>query len=212
MSSAPSKAAPTAKRRSDGERRRDAILDAALRCFNERGVLAVGIEDIRREAGASPSSVYNLFADLGEIIVALLIRVFDALFAHLAARVGRTRTAEGAVKALVDAHLEWIAEHPKEGAFMYQAMTLAPRSAGPGGGALERLTAAKARALAPVVAHLGVFVERGEIPDWSPQLLDVVILGVAHEALRRWLSGATELDPKKLRKSLPAIAWRSIRR
>lgn len=201
---------PKPRRRRDGERRRDELLDAAQRCFARRGVLGVGIEDIRREAGASPSSVYNLFADIDAIMLALLVRVFDALFAHIVARVCRTRTAEGAVRALVDAHVEWIAEHPVEGRFMYQAMTL--EGAGLREDDRERLVAAKAAALRPILAHVQRFIARGELPAWPPALLDVVVLGVAHEALRRWLAGATDIDPAKLRKLLPTLAWKSIRR
>lgn len=196
------------RRRLDGERRRDEILDAALHCFGQRGVLGVGIEDIRRRAGASPSSVYNLFADLDGIMLALLIRIFDELFATLAARVTRTRTARSAVRTLVDAHLQWIAAHPTEGRFMYQAMTMA--GAGLPARSRRQLVAAKAVALQPIVTHFGRFVSRGELPAWPASLLDVVLLGPAHEALRRWLAGGDEFAPAKLRRLLPDLAWDSI--
>jgi AcrR family transcriptional regulator len=200
---------PEPRRRKDGERRRDELLTAALACFDERGVLSVGIEDIRRKAGASPSSVYNLFRDIDAIMLALLGRVFDQLFAHIAARVCRTRSAEGAVRALVDAHMEWIVAHPREGKFMYQAMTL--ESAGLTDETHEALVARKGVGLAPIVEHFAPFIQRGELPAWSPTLLDVVLLGPAHEALRRWLAGSSELDPVMLRKTLPALAWKSVR-
>ena len=196
---------PEPKRRQDGLRRRDELLDAALRCFERAGVLGVGIEDIRREAGASPSSVYNLFADIEEIMLALLVRIFEALFAHIAERVRRTKSARGAVCALVDAHIEWIAAHPVEGRFMYQAMTLEGR--GLRAPARQRLIAAKAAALQPILAHFQPFIARGEVPAWPASLIDVVLLGAAHEALRRWLAGAAELDPSGLRELLPALAW-----
>lgn len=173
-------------------------------------MLGVGIEDIRREAGASPSSVYNLFTNLEAIMLALLERIFDELFAHIAARVCRTRTARGAVRALVDAHMQWVLEHPSDGRFMYQAMTL--DVGGLDAAARERLQASKQRGLQPIHAHMQPFIERDEIPAWPPILLDVVLLGPAHESLRRWLAGATELDPAHLRKRLPELAWRSISR
>ncbi len=197
------------RRRSDGLQRRNEILDAALRCFERDGVFGAQIESIRREAGASPSSVYNLFADIDEIMLTLLVRIFEDLFGHIATRVRRTRTAEGAVRALVDAHIEWIAAHPIEGRFMYQAMII--ERGGLRSEARQQLAAAKERALEPVVAHFLPLLECGELPRWSPNLLDVVLLGVAHEALRRWLAGATELSPDRLRKLLPALAWKSIR-
>ncbi len=202
--------APPVRRRLDGQRRRNELLDAAQRCFSKQGVWAVGIEDVRREAGASPSSVYHLFADLDAIVLALLERIFTQLFAHLATRVCRTRSAEGAVRALVDGHLEWIAEHPAEGRVMYQAMTLEVGGLHPA--LRSRLAETKARELAPVVAHLEPFMARGELPSWPVATFDVIVLGPAHEALRRWLAGARELDPAGLRKLLPGAAWKSLRR
>ena len=195
-------------RRRDGEQRRDEILDAALRCFERDGVFGARIEAIRREAKASPSSVYNLFANIEEIMLALLVRVFESLFLHIATRVRRTRTAEGAVRSLVDAHIEWIAARPSEGRFMYQAMVL--ERGGLRSQARRQLGEAKSRALQPVVAHFEGFIGRGELPRWSPTMFDVVLLGVAHEALRRWLAGSIELAPERLRKTLPDLAWKSL--
>jgi len=181
-----------------------------MRCYARDGLLRVGIEDIRREAGASPSSVYHQFANADAIVLALLVRIFTSLFEHLATRVGRTRTAEGAVRALVDGHIEWIADHPDDGRFMYQAMTL--EAGGLDAVSRDALIAEKRVLLGPVVNHLGGFIARGELPDLPAELLDVVLLGPAHEALRRHLAGGTEFDPARLRKLLPALAWKSVAR
>lgn len=189
--------------RRDGVKRREALLDAALVRFAERGVLGTGIDEIRREAGASASSVYHLFDGLEDLTLALLERTFERLFLHLTQRVTATDTAEGAVTALVDGHLAWVLDHRAEARFMYQAMAL---ELGPEGAA--RLQARKATMLAPVVAHLARFVEAGSLPRWSPLIFDVVLLGPSHEACRRLLAGA-ELDPAWMRATLPALAWRS---
>ncbi|XXF79989.1 TetR/AcrR family transcriptional regulator [Myxococcaceae bacterium GXIMD 01537] len=186
-------------------KRRDALLDAALRCFARRGVLGTGIEDIRREAKASPSSVYHQFAGLQPLTLALLTRTFERLFAHLAARVTATATAEEAVVALVDGHLEWILGHPDEGRFMYQATALEFEA-----GAAQELQARKAEFLAPVVLHLSRFISEGALPPWPPLMFDVVLLGPSHESCRRFLAGAP-LDPAWMRAALPRLAWQSVR-
>lgn len=192
--------------RRDGLKRRDALLDAALRCFVERGVLGTGIEEIRRAAGASPSSVYHLFDDgLPGITLALLTRTFERLFAHLAARVTQTSSAEAAVLALVDGHLEWILRHRDEGRFMYQAMALEL-----GADATDTLQARKAELLTPVVLHLHRFITEGALPPWPPLMFDVVLLGPSHEACRRFLAGAP-LDPEWMRATLPGLAWQSVK-
>ncbi|MCB9545135.1 MAG: TetR/AcrR family transcriptional regulator [Myxococcales bacterium] len=195
----------TARRR-DGEARREALLAAALRCFDREGVAQAGIEAIRKEAGASPSSVYHHFRDRTDLIRTLLERVFAALFAHLAAEVGQATHAEAAVRALVDAHIAWIAAHPVEGRFMYQAMTL--EVGGLDAPAREALAAEKARLLQPLLVALAPHA--GALPPWSPEVLDVVLLGTAHEALRRWLAGAEALNPAFLRATLPGLAWQSV--
>ncbi|MBX3188268.1 MAG: TetR/AcrR family transcriptional regulator [Labilithrix sp.] len=190
--------------RRDGQKRRDALLDAALVCFGERGVLGTGIEEIRRAAGASPSSVYHLFAGRSAIVLALLVRTFERLFGHLTARVGKARSARGAVTSLVDAHLAWIAAHRLEGRFMYEAMSLELEPE-----VQEPLAARKAELLAPLVADMTRFVEQGSLPPWPPLVLDVVLLGPSHEGCRRWLAGAP-LSMKWMRKIFPDLAWRSV--
>jgi AcrR family transcriptional regulator len=190
--------------RVDGLRRREALLDAALRCFGERGVLATGIEEIRREAGASPSSVYHHFDGLAGITVALLLRTFERAANHMAARVLPTGTAEAAVRALVDSYLQWALDHPDEARFMYQAMALEL------GEGREALLARKAELQRSVFEHLARFTAAGELPNWPPQALDVVLLGPSHDACRRYLSGA-DLDPGWMRATLPELAWRSVR-
>lgn len=190
--------------RSDGRARREALLDAALRCFTRSGVLTTRLEDIRREAGASPSSVYHLFGGLPDLTLALLVRTFERLLPALAQEVVRTRTARRAVMVLVRAHVEWVLEHRDEARFMYQAMSLEL-----GGEAVQRLQAVKAALLAPIEAHLGRFIARGELPAWPPLLLDVVLLGPSHEACRRFLAGAP-VDPAWMRRELPRLAWQSL--
>jgi AcrR family transcriptional regulator len=65
-------------------------------------------------AGASPSSVYNLFDGLPSLTVALLARTFGRLFAHLASRVLAEDRPDAAVRALVDGLLQWVLGHEDE--------------------------------------------------------------------------------------------------
>jgi len=196
-------------RRRDGQARRDALLDGALRCFARSGILGVGIEEIRREAGASPSSVYHLFRDRTDLTLALLTRTFERLLSHIAARtvrvdVVRASGARALVETLVGAHLEWILGHPDEARFLYQGTALEHSAR-----ATEDLQRRKAELLAPVVAHMAPLVRAGSLPPWSVLQFDVVVLGASHEACRRFLAGAP-LDPAWMRRELPLLAWRTV--
>ncbi len=190
--------------RQSGVARREALLDAALRCFEDKGVLRTGIEDIRKAAGASPSSVYHLFADFPALVAALLERTFERLLGSVTARVLATRTARTAVRTLVEAHLTWVLEHEAEARFMYQALALELD-----GQHRAALRARKAALKAEVVAHLtglGVFA-RTRAPEAT---LDVVLLGPAHQACRSYFAAPGSVDPKWMRATLPDLAWRSV--
>jgi AcrR family transcriptional regulator len=195
-----------ASRRSDGAKRRDELLDAALRCFVERGIFETGIEEIRKAAGASPSSVYHLFDGRAGLICALLARTFERALQHLAERVWVTSSVQEAVWALVDGHLEWVLAHRDEARFMYQAMALELDGEG-----RAELLVRKDELRRPIYQHLQRFVDAGELPPWPPAQLEIVLLGPSHEACRQLLAGAP-LDPGWLRETLPRLAVTTLAR
>jgi AcrR family transcriptional regulator len=191
-------------RRRDGIRRRDELLDAALTCFSERGLLGTRIEDIRRAAGASPSSVYNFFDGLPSLTVALLARTFERLVAHVTSRARAEDRPEAVIRALVDGHLEWVLGHQDEARFMYGAMALELATA-----QREELAELKAKLAAPVMEHLASLAGEGTLPAWPASTLEFIVLGPAHEACRRYLAG-TLADLAGLRGLLPDVAWKSV--
>jgi AcrR family transcriptional regulator len=192
--------------RRDGQDRKDALLDAALACFAKRGVVHTGIEEIRKAAGASPSSVYHLFGGLPDLTLALLERTFRRLFEHLSARVLQQTSAEKAIKALVVGHVDWVLAHRGEARFMYEATALEMDPAA--GAALQKK---KAEMIAPMAACFAAFMKRGELYRMSPLELDVIVLGSTHEACRRFLAGAP-IDPRFLRRVLPVLAWQAVQK
>jgi len=60
------------------DRTRDAILDAALELFAERGYIGVRVEDIAREAGVSRATFYKHFAERDEILEHLFGRLLGS--------------------------------------------------------------------------------------------------------------------------------------
>ncbi len=191
-------------RRRDGIQRRDELLDAALSCFSERGLLNTRIEDIRRAAGASPSSVYNLFDGLTSLTLTLLARTFERLFAHVTSRARAEDRPAAAIRALVDGHLEWVLGHEDEARFMYGAMALEVATA-----QREELAELKARLAVPVMEHLASLAGQCSQPAWPASTLEFIVLGPANEACRRYLGGAP-VDLAGLRGLLPEVAWKSV--
>src|SRR3954471_16108890 len=88
--------------------RQQAILDAALGAFLEKGVLATTIEDVRERSGASVGSIYHHFGSKEGIAAALFVE-------------GMRSYQDGAVEALrakgvrgfVRRHVRWVAANPR---------------------------------------------------------------------------------------------------
>lgn len=190
--------------RADGRRRRESLLDAALESFAEDGLLGVGIEQIRRRAGASPSSVYHYFRDIGDLNTALLLRTFQRVTEHMQTNMSGATTAEETVRSLVDSLLEWVLEHPDEARFMYQAMALEVA-----GDQHHELLEAKTGLLKPIFERLETLSQAGELPAWPPETLYSILFGAAHDACRRYVAGG-EMDLAWMRATLPDLVWRSL--
>jgi AcrR family transcriptional regulator len=63
--------------------RRDEIIDAALRCFSERGIQRTSMADIIEASGLSAGAIYGHFAGKKELFAATAERVLSARTAEL---------------------------------------------------------------------------------------------------------------------------------
>jgi AcrR family transcriptional regulator len=81
-------ARPTARKRLTAGERREAILDAALEVFAERGYHASSIDDIAGTAGISKALIYEHFGSKNELFMSLIGLHAGELFERLAAQAG----------------------------------------------------------------------------------------------------------------------------
>lgn len=190
--------------RRDGDRRREAILDAALACFVERGVLATGIEDIRKAAHASPSSIYHQFSGIADIVLALVERIAASQYTALADAAAEATSLEQAVRASVAALLAWTFAHPDEARFMYQAFAM--ELAGPERRKLEAVKHAQRGGFEQAVQ---AWLEDGPLAAWSSLELSTLMLGATHQACRIYLTGQ-HLEPAWMIDTLPTLAWLGV--
>lgn len=63
--------------------RRQAILDAAINVFGEKGVHAATLTNISSEAGVPLSSLYDYFEDKTRLLASLPAATFEAFYAHV---------------------------------------------------------------------------------------------------------------------------------
>jgi AcrR family transcriptional regulator len=190
--------------RKNGVQRRDDLLDAALECFKQRSVTEVGIEDIRKAAGASASSVYHQFDGLNGLIAALLIRTFERFYGEQERAVRACTTAKDAIHALVRAQLDWVHGHRHEARFLFQALAL--ELAGNERKAIER---AKQAVRKEYQAHLAKLARADGLPEWPPGYLDLIVTAQAMACCRRYCAGHT-VDWEWMHATLPSLAWRCV--
>ena len=98
------------------------ILETATSLFYERGVHAVGVNEIAAEAGASKLSLYRYFPSKAELVRAMLTEHSDRIHAWLDRR---TAAASGPdrVLAVFDVLTEWFAQPGYHGCAIVNGVT-----------------------------------------------------------------------------------------
>jgi AcrR family transcriptional regulator len=107
----------TPKRRTP-ESKYEALLDAAMRLFNEKGYRDTSVEDIAAAVGLPASGVYRYFARKSDLLAAPFRRATDWLSAEVAADTSTARDPEDALTTVIDAYVKRSFQHP-ELAYVY---------------------------------------------------------------------------------------------
>ncbi|WP_319455582.1 MULTISPECIES: TetR/AcrR family transcriptional regulator [unclassified Mycobacterium] len=100
------------------ESKYEALLDAAMRLFNEKGYRDTSVEDIAATVGLPASGVYRYFARKSDLLAAPFRRATDWLSAEVAADTSTARDPEDALTTVIDTYVKRSFQHP-ELAYVY---------------------------------------------------------------------------------------------
>jgi AcrR family transcriptional regulator len=196
---------PPGTQRPTGAGRRQAILDAALHEFNERGVSGASIEDIRRRSGASVGSIYHHFSSKEGIAASLYLEGLTDYQQGFVAQLTAAACTRAGVEHGVGHHVEWIVANPELARFLLLGRD--PGTVAETEGPLRELNrsffGAVSEWMEPAVAG-------GELRELSSELLTALWLGPSQELARLWLSGRTTTAPTAALPVLAAAAWKSL--
>lgn len=192
-------------RRETTDRRRQAILDAALGCFHDLGWQKTTMADVRDRAGASTGSIYHHFPGKEELFAALYLDAIRRTQEYTIRALQREKTPRNAVRAIVRSYLRWVSRNPKHASFL-----LTTRRAEFGGGAQAELDRLNEAFHGEIGAWLARHAAGGVLPRLGPDVLAAILVGPSEDFARRWLRGRTTTPLLKAADQLADAAWLSL--
>lgn len=185
--------------------RHRAIIEAALACFSQHGVEATTIDMIREASGASVGSLYHRFGNKEGIAAEVYMQGLRDFRASLEVRLASVRNLEEAVRAVVDANIDWIVANPEWARFVFNhRMVLA--QADREKAFLEETTASTQKWWSDMLGLPGAEV----LATRKNPVYASVLTGVVHDYARHWLEGRRKISPDKLRTTFAAAAYAGL--
>ncbi len=197
---------PAPSRKQASGYRKHEILDAALRCFLKHGVEATTIEQIRQASGASLGSIYHHFGSKEAIALAVYSGSVQQYQAYVLERMRAATSAKEGVRAIVAAHLEWVAANANLSLYLTRVeMADASR---PTAGRIAEILQAFFQA---VYDWFQPYIAAGEVKRVAPALYVPLVLGPTSSFARHWLAHRLTLDMSEVAETLAESAWNSLR-
>ncbi|MGH9029736.1 MAG: TetR/AcrR family transcriptional regulator [Acidimicrobiales bacterium] len=192
-------------RTSAGTRRRDQILEGALRCFDRLGVTATTVDDIRAESGASVGSIYHHLGSKGDILATLYSEAVSAYRSGLLDALRSEPDVRRALRGAVRFHVGWMEGHQHLARLMLRwdesELTHSGR---------VRLRKEAGRFNQELGAWLDEAAGRGVIRRLAPELYAALLVGPLLEYGRRQVYSMTTLPAEEIVPELAEAIWTSL--
>lgn len=102
---------------------RSKVLDAAAQLFYERGINAVGVNEIAARAQASKLSLYRYFQSKDRLVEAMLLEHSDRIHAWLERKTADAPAGDARVLSVFDLLIEWFAQPGYRGCTVVNTVT-----------------------------------------------------------------------------------------
>ncbi len=181
------------------------ILSVARKLIARQGLGPTPMEQIRRAAQVSNGSLFHFFPTKDSLAAALYVEALVEYQGYVVGAMQRHARAEAAVRALVEAHFEWVLAAPDKTRVLHEL-----RRAAEAEGALPAIEEANAKTYRELKAWLRGHIEAGAIRELSLELFLALALGPAMQITRSWLDRP---DPRRARRAVPVLveaAWRAV--
>ena len=184
---------------------RRSVLRHALALFNENGVEATTIDDLRRASGQSVGTIYHHFKNKEGVVAALFFALFDDQSHAIAERIADVADGHAAVDALIAAYTAWITANPEGAHFVFTARD--PVAQGPHAAGLQERLLARYEPIDEILARDAA---AGRILPLPTDLIPALVLGATEFYARGWLAGRRQATPASHAQRLAIAAWRAL--
>jgi AcrR family transcriptional regulator len=188
------------------EKRKQAIIRAALRCFSEIGFVDTTMKDIRLHSGSSNGSIYHHFKSKEHLAAAVYLEGIVSYQTGMLAELERCKSARQGISSIIGYHLGWTAENQGWARFlsnMRHAEFLAGEEK-----AIEKANLNFARTIWKFFSR---HIEQGTLKSLAPEFFISIILGPCHEFSRHWLNRPGRVDWKDASSGFADAAWGTLK-
>ena len=185
-----------------GSKRR-ALLDAALTCFLEHGVVETTVDQLLHRSGSSVGSLYHHFGGKEQLADAVYVECLGLYHDGAMARLTAATTVEASVRAIVEHHLDWTDGHGDRARFLlaYRDHEIRPAS--------DELRGLNRHFYGSLERWLADRITVGERPPLPAVVAQWV--GPSHNYARHWLTGQVRATPADVKPFLSDSAWHALR-
>ncbi|KAA0021250.1 TetR/AcrR family transcriptional regulator [Antrihabitans cavernicola] len=181
---------------------RDRLILAAEQQFADKGALDARLSDIRGEVGVSVGALYHHFPDKTALYHGVWDHALTDYQVAFWAAVRDHETAEGGIRAGVEAHLQWVTDHPARATILTGTR---PKNSLHGDSDNRDF-------FRKVVTFWRTHAAYGSLRGLDFDIAYTLWLGPAQEYSRLWLAGAVEKPPSAVAPALADAAWRAVQR
>lgn len=182
--------------------RRRRILEAALACFDEKGLAATTIDDVCSAAALSVGSVYHHFASKNDIYEDLVREALTEYRSGIIEALEGGASLEDSIRRLVRFHVRWVEDRPALTRLMLQ-WDEAERARPSGREHYRRFSEA-------IGAWLRREARAGRIRRMEPDLYSTLFMGPLMEHARQSSAGLTTASTKAMERGLVEGLRRAI--
>lgn len=187
------------------ESRKNAIIQAGLELFTEKGFSETGMADICKAAQASTGSVYHHFKSKEQLAAAVYLEGITEYQQGLIEALSLKKEARSGIKAIITYHLTWVAENPRWAQYLFQQ-----RHAHFMSNSDNKINTLNKTFAEGIAAWFKEQIQHGKIRPMPWDLIIAVLLGPCQEYSRLYLSGKAASSIKEAIKVLSNSAWKAL--